>query len=72
VVDRNGVPLPIILSGANRHDSMVMAQVVDAIHPRQANTLNSSAALAALRKPFQVAEQNSSPGLGFEAPEHSL
>jgi len=33
VVDRKGLPLAIVLTGANRHDSMALAEVVDAIHP---------------------------------------
>jgi transposase len=33
VVDRTGVPLAALLSGANRHDSMVFATLIDAIPP---------------------------------------
>lgn len=31
MVDRNGLPLAALLSGANRHDSVVFADVLDAI-----------------------------------------
>jgi transposase len=38
VVDRTGIPLAALLSGANRHDSVVFEQVLDAIPPiRQPN-----------------------------------
>jgi transposase len=38
VVDRTGIPLAALLSGANRHDSIVFEQVLDAIPPiRQPN-----------------------------------
>lgn len=33
VVDRKGLPLAIVLTGANCHDSMALTEVVDAIHP---------------------------------------
>ena len=33
VVDRGGLPLAVVLTGANRHDSKVLAPVVDAIAP---------------------------------------
>ena len=33
VVDRKGQPLAVILTGANRHDSMALTAVVDAIRP---------------------------------------
>jgi transposase len=33
VVDRRGLPLAVVLTGANRHDSMALTAVVDAIHP---------------------------------------
>lgn len=33
MVDRAGVPLAVILTGANRHDSMVLTDVVDAVQP---------------------------------------
>lgn len=33
MVDRAGVPLALVLTGANRHDSMALTAVVDAIHP---------------------------------------
>jgi hypothetical protein len=38
VVDRAGIPLAKLLTGANRHDTMVFEQLLDAIPPiRQAN-----------------------------------
>jgi transposase len=38
VVDRSGPPLACRLTGANRHDSVVCAELIDAIPPiRQAN-----------------------------------
>ncbi|WP_394064375.1 IS5 family transposase [Xanthobacter autotrophicus] len=33
VVDRRGLPLAVVLTGANRHDSMALTTVVDAIQP---------------------------------------
>lgn len=33
VVDRGGLPLPLVLTGANRHDSMALTATVDTIHP---------------------------------------
>lgn len=33
MVDRRGLPLAVVLTGANRHDSMALTTVVDAIHP---------------------------------------
>jgi transposase len=33
VVDRNGTPLAFCLSAANRHDSMVFEELIDAIPP---------------------------------------
>ena len=33
VVDRTGTPLAVCLSGANRHDSMVFEELLDAIPP---------------------------------------
>lgn len=33
MVDRKGLPLAVVLTGANRHDSMALTTVVDAIHP---------------------------------------
>jgi transposase len=33
VVDRAGLPLALVLTGANRHDSMALTSVVDAIRP---------------------------------------
>lgn len=33
MVDRAGVPLAVVLTGANRHDSMALSDVVDAVHP---------------------------------------
>ncbi len=33
VVERNGLPLAITLTGANRHDSMELIPVIDAIPP---------------------------------------
>ena len=33
MVDRGGLPLALVLTGANRHDSMALTEVVDAIHP---------------------------------------
>lgn len=33
MVDRRGVPLAVVLTGANRHDSKVLAAAVDAIEP---------------------------------------
>jgi transposase len=33
VVDRRGIPLAVVLTGANRHDSKVLAAAVDAIKP---------------------------------------
>ena len=33
VVDRHGTPLACVLTGANRHDSMVFDEVIDAIPP---------------------------------------
>jgi transposase len=38
VVDRGGIPLATLLTGANRHDSVVFEQLLDAIPPiKQAN-----------------------------------
>jgi IS5 family transposase len=38
VVDRTGIPLAALLTAANRHDSVVFAELLDAIPPiRQAN-----------------------------------
>jgi transposase len=38
VGDRDGIPLAALLTGANRHDSVVFADLLDAIPPiRQAN-----------------------------------
>jgi len=38
VVDRAGIPLATLLSGANRHDSVVFEDLIDAIPPiKQAN-----------------------------------
>lgn len=38
MVDRAGTPLAVCLTGANRHDSMVFADLIDAIPPiRQPN-----------------------------------
>lgn len=33
MVDRDGIPLALVLTGANRHDSMALTDVVDAVHP---------------------------------------
>jgi transposase len=33
VVDRGGIPLAVLLSGANRHDSMLFERLIDAIPP---------------------------------------
>jgi hypothetical protein len=33
VVDRKGIPLAVMLSGANVHDSMVFEDLIDAIEP---------------------------------------
>jgi len=33
VVDRNGTPLAVCLSAANRHDSMLFEELIDAIPP---------------------------------------
>jgi transposase len=33
VVDRNGVPLTVVLTGANAHDSTVFEELVDAVEP---------------------------------------
>jgi transposase len=33
VTDRNGVPLAVVLTGANVHDSLVFEELVDAIEP---------------------------------------
>ncbi len=33
MVDRGGIPLALVLTGANRHDSMALNDVVDAVHP---------------------------------------
>lgn len=33
MVDRKGLPLAVVLTGANRHDSMALTTVVDAVHP---------------------------------------
>ena len=33
MVDRAGLPLAIVLTGANRHDSMALTDVVDAVQP---------------------------------------
>ena len=33
MVDRKGIPLAVRLSGANVHDSMMLEETVDAIHP---------------------------------------
>lgn len=33
VVDRNGIPLNITITGANRHDSMVFEELIDGIKP---------------------------------------
>jgi transposase len=33
MVDRRGLPLAVVLTGANRHDSMALTEVVDAVHP---------------------------------------
>lgn len=33
MVDRTGIPLAVVLTGANRHDSMALTDVADAIHP---------------------------------------
>ena len=33
MVDRRGLPLAVVLTGANRHDSMALTTAVDAIHP---------------------------------------
>jgi len=33
MVDRGGIPLALVLTGANRHDSMALTTVVDAVHP---------------------------------------
>lgn len=33
MVDRRGIPLAVKLSGANRHDSMLLEELVDAIEP---------------------------------------
>lgn len=33
MVDRGGIPLALVLTGANRHDSMALTRVVDAVHP---------------------------------------
>ena len=33
MVDRQGIPLAVRLSGANRHDSMLLEALVDAIEP---------------------------------------
>jgi hypothetical protein len=33
VVDRHGTPLDLRLTGANRHDSLILAEVLDAIGP---------------------------------------
>ena len=33
MVDRGGIPLALVLTGANRHDSMALTEVVDAVHP---------------------------------------
>ena len=33
MVDRAGIPLALVLTGANRHDSMALTDVVDAVHP---------------------------------------
>lgn len=33
MVDRKGIPLALVLTGANRHDSMALTEVVDAIQP---------------------------------------
>lgn len=32
-MDRAGLPLALVLTGANRHDSMALTETVDAIHP---------------------------------------
>jgi len=32
-VDRGGLPLALVLTGANRHDSVALTATVDAIHP---------------------------------------
>ncbi len=33
MVDRNGVPLTVVLTGANAHDSTVFEELVDAVEP---------------------------------------
>ena len=33
MVERAGVPLCVVLTGANRHASMALTDVVDAVHP---------------------------------------
>ena len=33
MVDRNGVPLAVVLTGANAHDSTVFEELVDAVEP---------------------------------------
>ena len=35
VVDRQGIPLAVVVSAANVHDSRMMLDTVDAIEPRK-------------------------------------
>ncbi|MEA5234486.1 transposase, partial [Xanthomonas fragariae] len=33
IVDRNGIPLAVCVTGANRHDSVVFEELIDALPP---------------------------------------